>query len=121
MPMNYTNGNALSDDHLLNTISVYVDLNHTYRGDLVIQLTNDTTGTSCNLHSRSGGSSNDIKGYYGPSAIGPFSNNLGAGAVNMNNRFNGEQFNGGWTMTITDNANADGGIWASWGIMITSQ
>ncbi|WP_020408382.1 M14 family zinc carboxypeptidase [Hahella ganghwensis] len=42
------------------TVSVSIDITHTYKGDLIVDMLHPD-GTSYNLHNRSGGSANDIK------------------------------------------------------------
>ncbi|RBM11817.1 S8 family peptidase [Streptomyces sp. PT12] len=73
-----------------------LSIQHTYIGDLTIDLT-APDGTSWTLHDRSGGSTDDIEGSY-------YLNGAGTDA------------DGTWTLTVTDNANIDEGQLNSWAL-----
>ncbi len=84
-----------------NVASVSVDLNitHTYISDLKVDLV-APDGTTQTLHNRSGGSSDDIVATYTPS-------------------FNGTSISGTWTLKINDDyPSADDGILNSWTLTI---
>ena len=80
------------------SVSVAVDISHTYRGDLVIDLIapDDTSQT---LHSRTGGSANDISRTYAPD-------------------FDGTGIAGNWTLRVSDRAGGDVGTLNSWTLTI---
>ena len=80
------------------SVSVAVDISHTYRGDLVIDLIapDDTSQT---LHSRTGGSANDIDRTYAPD-------------------FDGTGIAGNWTLRVSDRAGGDVGTLNGWTLTI---
>ena len=80
------------------SVSVAVDISHTYRGDLVIDLI-APDGTSQTLHSRTGGSANDIDRTYAPD-------------------FDGTGIAGNWTLRVSDRAGGDVGTLNSWTLTI---
>ena len=80
------------------SVSVAVDISHTYRGDLVIDLI-APDGTSQTLHSRTGGSANDIGRTYEPD-------------------FDGTGIAGDWTLRVSDRAGGDTGTLDSWTLTI---
>ena len=93
------------DDMTIADVEVYIDITHTYIGDLIVEVTSPQ-GTTVRLHNRSGGSANDIVGWYdselpvnGPGALSDFA---------------GESTLGDWTLWVSDNAGADIGTLNSW-------
>ena len=80
------------------SVSVAVDISHTYRGDLVIALI-APDGTSQTLHSRTGGSANDIDRTYAPD-------------------FDGTGIAGNWTLRVSDRAGGDVGTLNGWTLTI---
>ena len=80
------------------SVSVAVDISHTYRGDLVIDLI-APDGTSQTLHSRTGGSANDIDRTYAPD-------------------FDGTGIAGNWTLRVSDRAGGDVGTLNGWTLTI---
>ena len=80
------------------SVSVAVDISHTYIGDLVVELTapDDTAQT---LHSRAGGSANDIDQTYTPD-------------------FDGTGIAGDWILRVGDRAGGDTGTLDSWTLTI---
>ena len=80
------------------SVSVAVDISHTYRGDLVIDLI-APDGTSQTLHSRTGGSANDIDRTYAPD-------------------FDGTGIAGDWTLRVSDRAGGDVGTLNGWTLTI---
>lgn len=79
-----------------NPTAVAVDIRHTYRGDLLVQLV-APDGSLYTLSNRSGGSADNI--------IGTYSVNLGS-----------ELRNGTWRLRVNDNAGGDTGYINSWSI-----
>ena len=80
------------------SVSVAVDVTHTYIGDLVIDLI-APDGTAQTLHSRTGSSANDIDRTYTPD-------------------FDGTGITGDWTLRIRDHATHDTGTLNSWTLTI---
>lgn len=84
-------------------VRVFVDITHTYQGDLIVELTSPE-GTVVRLHDRTGGSDNDIYGWY-PDDLEP-AESLDA--------FLGEDAAGDWTLHVSDNAGIDTGTLNEW-------
>ena len=90
---------TVSDSGTATSVSVAVDVAHTYIGDLKIDLV-APDGTTKTVHNRSGGDTDDIDQTYTPD-------------------FEGESIAGTWTLRINDNyAAADNGILNSWTLTI---
>lgn len=87
----------------ISAVDVDVDISHTYQGDLTVTLTSPA-GTDVVLHSRSGGTTNNIVGNY-PETLNP------AGDLDT---FIGEDMFGDWTLTVSDSAGGDQGTFNSW-------
>ena len=86
---------TVSDSGTATSVSVAVDITHTYIGDLKIDLI-APGGTTKTVHNRSGGGTDDINQTYTPD-------------------FEGESIAGTWTLRINDNyATADNGVLNSW-------
>ncbi len=88
---------------IITSTSAYLDITHTYIGDLEVTLTSPA-GTSVILHGRSGGGDDDIQGWY-PADLTP------AGSLDT---LIGEEMEGQWTLKVVDNANADTGTINEW-------
>ena len=84
-------------------VEVFVDVTHTWQGDLLVTLTSPE-GTTVTLHNLTGSSADDIYGWY-PADLEPFDDL----AV-----FGGETLGGDWTLSVSDNANNDTGIFNEW-------
>ncbi len=80
------------------SVSVAVDISHTYIGDLVVELV-APDGTAQTLHSRSGSSANDIDRTYAPG-------------------FDGTGIAGNWTLRVSDRAGGDVGTLNGWTLTI---
>lgn len=89
------------------SISVDLNITHTYIGDLLITLTSPA-GTTLTLWDQEGSS--------GVNIIGNFPNDFD---VDLS-VFNGENHNGEWALFISDNAAIDTGALQSWGINVIS-
>jgi len=76
--------------------SVVVDVRHTYKGDLKVDLV-APDGTLYNIHNRTGGSADNVTGTYPKSLTS-------------------EALNGIWKLRVNDNANGDTGYINSWSI-----
>lgn len=92
----------------LTVVEVFVDITHTYIGDLDVSVTSPC-GTTVMLHNRSGGSSDDILGWY-PGDFVP--------AGNLDD-FIGLGMGGEWTFTVVDNASGDIGTINEWCLRLT--
>lgn len=91
-PINVTNGGSSS------TVSVKVDIKHTYIGDLIVDLI-DPSGGVHNLHNRTGSSADNILKTY---------------SVNVGNATR----TGTWNLRVKDRANIDTGKIDSWTITL---
>ncbi len=90
---------AVSNSGNVTSVSVNLNITHTYIGDLKVDLV-APDGTTKTLHNRSGGSSDDIVATYTPS-------------------FNGTSISGTWTLKINDDyPSADDGVLNSWTLTI---
>ena len=89
---------TVADSGTATSVTVAVDITHTYIGDLKIDLV-APDGTTKMLHNRSGGGTDDIDQTYTPD-------------------FEGESIAGTWTLRIRDNANLDSGTLNSWTLTI---
>ena len=90
---------TVSDSGTATSVSVAVDITHTYIGDLKIDLI-APDGTTKTVHSRSGGGADDIDQTYTPD-------------------FEGESIAGTWTLRINDDYAAyDDGVLNSWALTI---
>ncbi len=98
----------IADTGTVSEIAVYVDITHTYIGDLIVTLT-APDGTAVMLHNRSGGTTDDILGWY-PDDITP------AGDLAS---MIGCPVAGDWTLTVSDNAGGDTGTLNEWCVRIT--
>ncbi|WP_162258789.1 proprotein convertase P-domain-containing protein [Lysobacter sp. Root983] len=108
----YTNGTdfAINDNSTINSpisvsgrtgngpsnASISVTINHSYKGDLKVDLV-APDGTLYNIHNRTGGSADNV--------IGTFTKDLTS-----------EPLNGTWQLRVNDNANADTGVLDTWSI-----
>lgn len=78
------------------SVTVSVDITHTWRGDLIVEITSPA-GTTVRLHNRTGSSADDLIATY-------------SGLV----QFAGESSNGTWNLLVSDNAGADVGQLNEW-------
>jgi subtilisin-like proprotein convertase family protein len=84
---------------------VSVDITHTYICDLIVELTSPE-GTTVRLHNRTGGTSENIVGWYDTDFTVD-----GPGSLT---EFIGESSSGEWEIWVSDNANIDTGTLNSW-------
>ena len=110
-PAGVTDTFTMLDDLSITDIEVYVDVTHTYIGDLYVELTSPSS-TTVRLHNGSGSSSDNIVGWYdtdltvdGPGALSDFS---------------GEQSAGEWELWVSDNAGLDTGTLNEWCVHVYS-
>jgi subtilisin-like proprotein convertase family protein len=89
------------------TVDCYVDVTHSFRGDLIIELTSPE-GTTVRLHDRSGSSADDINTWYDieTEPDGP----------GLMDDFTGEWAEGTWELWICDVASSDTGTLHTWGL-----
>lgn len=97
-----------SDNFILSTLTVSVNISHTYIADLLVTLI-APSGTSVALHNRAGGSANDIHRAYTSSDVPALHN------------FNGESVNGKWTLRVQDLATADRGRLQNWSLELSGR
>jgi bacillolysin len=90
----------VGDDATVDNLKLNVDINHTWRGDLVATLTSPS-GKSVTFSNREGGSADNIKGTF-----------------DLSEAFKGESAKGTWTLSVSDQAGADQGTLNSWGLSI---
>ncbi|MDD5719335.1 MAG: C25 family cysteine peptidase [Candidatus Krumholzibacteria bacterium] len=96
------------DDAAITALEVFVNISHTYIGDLILKVTSPNQ-TSVVLHNRSGSSADNIVGWY-PGDLQPVGN-LDA--------FQGQQMAGVWTFTVQDMAGGDSGTLNAWCLRLT--
>jgi len=96
---------TFAEDVTVTDVEVYVNITHTYIGDLIVELTSPE-GTTVRLHSRTGAGGQNIIGWYdsqlgvdGPGALSDF---IGEGAA------------GDWEIWVSDNASVDVGVLNEW-------
>ena len=103
---------TFQDVFCVGNIEVDVDISHTFRGDLTVELVSPE-GTVVRLHNRSGGTAEDIVTTYADSgATAP----EGPG---MLGDFNGESTAGDWTLIVSDNADGDTGSINTWALRLS--
>lgn len=95
-PAGITSEIYVGDSAEISTVTVSVDITHTWQGDLIVDLTSPE-GTTVRLHNRTGGSADNLIETY-------------AGLVN----FAGEASIGTWSLTVSDNAGQDTGQLNEW-------
>jgi len=103
----------------IGSLSLNVQLTHTYIGDLWIDLRNDTTGTTVRVFSQLCGTNENMNVTFLDGAATLVCGTPTTGTYNPANplsAFSGQNANGTWTLTITDNANVDGGTLTSWSL-----
>ncbi|MCI0506631.1 MAG: proprotein convertase P-domain-containing protein [Gammaproteobacteria bacterium] len=86
-------------------LKVHVDIDHTYIGDLRVELVNPQ-GQRALLHNKSGGQQNDLKTYYESSSTDALAPLVG------------QSVNGDWTLRVSDLMGNDVGTLNSWSLEI---
>lgn len=99
------------DACVITDIEVAMDISHTYKGDIIMDLTSPA-GTTVKLHNETGGSADDIQGVYRIAADDLVS------AEDLT-QFLQEQAQGDWVLTIDDTFNGDDGTLNIWGLNFT--
>ncbi|PCH97620.1 MAG: peptidase S8 [Gammaproteobacteria bacterium] len=92
---------TINDDLTVFSSSTFLDITHTYIGDLIVKLTSPA-GTVATLHNQAGGSADDIAQSFTSSA------------------FNGESTLGDWTLSIEDTFAADTGNLNNWSVTFSA-
>jgi subtilisin-like proprotein convertase family protein len=98
---------AFGGGETVTSVEVFVDVIHTWQGDLIVELTSPNA-TTVRLHNQTGSSADNIYGWY-PGDLTP-DGDLSA--------FAGEDLDGDWTLFISDNAGADTGTLNEWCLKI---
>lgn len=86
----------VTDSFVVDGLKVSVDIEHTYRGDLVVELSRGTTTVT--LHDRAGGSQDNLHTTIDVS------------------EFDGQDAQGSWTLRVRDEARIDTGRVVSWSL-----
>jgi len=87
-------------------VLVQVDLTHTYRGDLVVELISPS-GQTVVLHNRSGGSLDHLQGTFGSD----LSSSQSLAGLSR------ETKTGSWKLRVTDKASVDVGVLKKWSVI----
>jgi subtilisin-like proprotein convertase family protein len=94
----------------IDEVNVYVEIDHTYRGDLRVVLASPA-GTEVVLHDRTGGGTDDIVTWYDTET---------EPAQSMS-AFVGENAFGQWTLTVEDHAGGDTGSLDGWALELCGE
>jgi len=98
---------TVPDSFTVEDLNVYIDITHTYIGDLDVELENPQ-GDLVYLHHRTGGSDDDIVTWY-DTETQPHDSLSG---------LTGKQAAGDWTLWVTDHAGVDSGMVNQWKLQI---
>ncbi len=99
---------TVHDSFELTGVKVTVDIQHTFIGDLSIQLISPA-GTTVQLHNRNGGGTNDLNKTYDASTTPQLQ------------QLTGENVRGDWRLYVRDLANIDIGRLLSWSLELNGQ
>jgi subtilisin-like proprotein convertase family protein len=107
-PVGITSIITVSDSFQIEDINVYVDITHSYIGDLIVALYSPEGEDSVCLHYRSGGSDNDIKTWYDTETepVGDLSD------------LTDQCAKGDWILWVSDNAGWDDGTLNQWTLQL---
>ncbi len=141
IPDNDSNGTSdtlnIATIATITDIDVSLDVSHTWVGDLIFNVENDTTNTNVTIIDRPGRdgsglgcSRNNIDTTLDDDSVTPVEGvcanpadpTIGAGPFSPNNplsAFNAESLAGDWTLSISDNANNDDGTVNEWCVIAT--
>jgi len=97
------------DDVDISEVEIYVDITHTYTGDLIVEVISPE-GTSVTLSNRFGGSADNIVGW--------FPSELAVGGPGSLDDLIGENAMGEWELHISDNAGSDLGTLNTWCVRV---
>jgi len=101
---------TIPDNYCVGDLDATVNITHTYRGDLEVDLISPT-GVTVRLHNRTGSGTDDLVVTYDDSGTPPD----GPGALAD---FNGKIATGTWTLRVADRASGDSGTLNGWGLKI---
>lgn len=96
----------------IDSLDVFLDLSHTFTGDLDIFLTGGGL-TDVLIVDSQGGSSNDFLGTVNTGLVGSAGTFFGTGNISS---FVGAELAGTWILTVVDNFGGDLGILNEWGL-----
>ena len=99
-PAGITSTIEVPGEGAIRELSVTVDVTHTWKGDLVVELEKD--GKTVVLQDRAGGSADDLKATFTPT------------------EFDGVDRAGTWTLRVSDHAGYDEGTLNAWSLTITT-
>ena len=108
-PPGITSFLSVGTNDVIGDLNVFVDVTHTWRGDLIVELTSPA-GTTVRLQNRTGSSADDIFTTYDQDTIPD-----GPGSMAD---FDGENMLGNWKLSISDNAGLDIGTLNEWSLII---
>jgi len=100
---------TFAEDMDIRDAEVYIDITHSYIEDLIVDVTSPE-GTTVRLHNRTGGSANNIIGWY--------DSELTIDGPGVLSDFTGESTMGDWTLWVSDNAGADLGTVNEWCVQV---
>jgi subtilisin-like proprotein convertase family protein len=100
---------TFTEEMAITDVEVYVDITHTYVGDLIVEITSPE-GTTVRLHNRTGGSNSNIVGWY--------DNDLAVDGPGSLSDLVGEGSAGDWELWVSDNAGVDVGVLNEWCVHI---
>ncbi len=125
----------VTDNGIIDTFDyAFIDIDHTWVGDLVVSITDPSGNNVIRLLNRPGftgtgfGYSGDLAGQYRfQDGAAAFPSSGGAvvpvgiyAPFDAFAGFHGKQKEGIWTLTITDNAGGDTGVLRAWGFGVTN-
>lgn len=96
---------VFNEEAVISSVKVYVDISHTFRGDLKVTLVSPS-GVQAMLHDRKGGSEDDLKTAFDISSAPSLGNLIG------------QPLKGEWVLLVQDVAASDKGTLNSWGLEI---
>ena len=117
---------SFAEDVTIADVDVTLNIEHTFLGDLVVNLTSPT-GTTVTLISNSCDMLRNVTATFDDDASGVFvcggnpaisGRVKGVGALNA---FNGESLLGEWTLTVNDNVSLDGGVLVSFSMDVCTE
>ncbi len=99
---------SIIEESILSDIGVYVDITHTYVGDMVIELISPA-GTTIRLHNNQGSDADNLMGWYS-TELTPYQSL---------DTLLGENIQGDWQLHVTDVGNQDYGHINNWCLSLT--
>jgi hypothetical protein len=99
-----TSNIAVPDGFSIQDVEVTVNVTHTRRGDLILELRNGPKAVR--LHNRTGSGADNI--------VGTYPTTLPVDGPGVLSDFDGDPANGTWTLFISDNQSGDSGRLTSW-------